>query len=377
MKDPRQRIGPFPACCQPRLKHKMRVLLHQRVVDEATYPFRLRIGSLPQIEVVRRALNEKPQRVRILLPSVARCQRQQQRSQRCDAQCTNSHASVTLPSTTGRAAPVALGRLPGSPCHVSHPSNANAAASFAPVFSPVSSTDRTRTCSASSNSLSVRISVAFRTPPPAAINSTFAFGASFSNCGLQKRTYASAIVLAVNAVAAAITSSLRSLLDSHAAMNSVTKASPYSSRPQDFGGGAEKYGIRSSFARPLSITRPRAAVAPLRSKPRPNSRSMHASITMLAGPVSKASTSSARHAAGSSVRFAIPPRFSSTRLRFESRNTQKSNIGTSGAACPPAAISAARKSLTTGTRKRSAITAASPVCHVHRTGAPRYLVAAP
>ena len=50
---------------------------------------------------------------------------------------------------------------------------------------------------------------------------------------------------------------------------------------------------------------------------------------------------------------------------------------TSGAPCPPAATSAGRKSLTTGTRNRCAITAASPICHVTRSALPRYLSSVP
>ncbi len=47
----------------------------------------------------------------------------------------------------------------------------------------------------------------------------------------------------------------------------------------------------STLAITLPSTCPRAAVAPLRSNPRAKSRSMQASITMFAGPVSNASTS--------------------------------------------------------------------------------------
>ncbi len=49
---------------------------------------------------------------------------------------TVSTRYVTLPRTTARAAPVALGMLPGSPCQVSHPSSANAAASLASTGKP-------------------------------------------------------------------------------------------------------------------------------------------------------------------------------------------------------------------------------------------------
>ena len=53
--------------------------------------------------------------------------------------------------------------------------------------------------------------------------------------------------------------------------------------------------------------------------------------------------------AGIAVRFAMPPMFCSTRPRFASAKYIWSSKGTSGAPCPPAAISAGRKFETTGT----------------------------
>ena len=52
------------------------------------------------------------------------------------------HTRVIFPRTTGRAAPVALGTLPGRPFHVSHASSANATASLACEGMPNSSTVR-------------------------------------------------------------------------------------------------------------------------------------------------------------------------------------------------------------------------------------------
>src|SRR5713226_7183535 len=50
------------------------------------------------------------------------------------------------------------------------------------------------------------------------------------------------------------------------------------------------------------------------------------------------------------------------------RNRRTSAMGTGGAPCPPAATSRARKSLTTRTPTRSAITAGSPSCKLARPG---------
>ena len=63
------------------------------------------------------------------------------------------------------------------------------------------------------------------------------------------------------------------------------------------------------------------------------------------------------------VTLPMPPMFCSAR-HSSPENSNASAIGTSGAPCPPAATSRTRKSLTTSTPVRSAITAASPSCHV-------------
>ena len=60
----------------------------------------------------------------------------------------------------------------------------------------------------------------------------------------------------------------------------------------------------------------------------------------------------------------MPPRLSSTRGRVGAAKSSTSAIGTSGAPCPPAATSRARKLLTTRTPNRSARTAGSPSCQV-------------
>ena len=60
----------------------------------------------------------------------------------------------------------------------------------------------------------------------------------------------------------------------------------------------------------------------------------------------------------------MPPRLSSTRAASGAAKSSTSAIGTSGAPCPPAATSRARKPLTTRTPNRSASTAGSPSCQV-------------
>ena len=95
---------------------------------------------------------------------------------------------------------------------------------------------------------------------------------------------------------------------------------------------------------------------------------MIASITATPGPVSNANAPSATPRRGTQVTFAIPPTFSSQRPCCSCPNSMTSASGTSGAPCPPAATSRARKSLTTRTPTRSASTAASPSWNVARPG---------
>ncbi len=54
--------------------------------------------------------------------------------------------------------------------------------------------------------------------------------------------------------------------------------------------------------------------------PSQTAAAMQASITIFPGPVSNAITPSSPHPAGIAVKFAIPPRFSSTRFTFAERN---------------------------------------------------------
>ena len=68
------------------------------------------------------------------------------------------------------------------------------------------------------------------------------------------------------------------------------------------------------------------------------------------------------------VTLPMPPMFCSARHESPA-NSSASAMGTSGAPCPPAATSRTRKSLTTSTPVRSAITADSPICQVACGGA--------
>ena len=82
------------------------------------------------------------------------------------------------------------------------------------------------------------------------------------------------------------------------------------------------------------------------------------SLSMFAGPVSNAITSSAR-ALEMSVRFAMPPRLRRA-IGARSAKSTWSPKGTSGAPSPPAAMSALRKSETVATPVRRATRDASP-----------------
>ena len=91
-------------------------------------------------------------------------------------------------------------------------------------------------------------------------------------------------------------------------------------------------------------------------------------MTATPGPVSKAIAPSSTPPRGTKVRLAMPPRLSSTRCLLLLEKSSRSAIGTSGAPCPPAATSRARKSLTTRTPNRSASTAGSPSCQLTSGG---------
>src|SRR5437870_1431486 len=99
-----------------------------------------------------------------------------------------------------------------------------------------------------------------------------------------------------------------------------------------------------------------------------STRRVTASITATPGPVSKATAPAITPRRGTQVTFAIPPRLRSSRPRSGCPNSITSASGTRGAPCPPAATSRERKSLTTRTPTRSAITAGSPSCSVARPG---------
>ncbi len=73
-------------------------------------------------------------------------------------------------------------------------------------------------------------------------------------------------------------------------------------------------------------------------------RSTYVSIGRFAGPQSNAITSPGAAPGRSTVRFAMPPRFSATRVSRASPSSSASTYGTSGAPWPPAAVSALRKS---------------------------------
>src|SRR5207253_1299691 len=87
----------------------------------------------------------------------------------------------------------------------------------------------------------------------------------------------------------------------------------------------------------VSFFAPRPAAMPPSSKRRATASATR-SLTILAGPVSNASTSSSR-SVGMSVRLAIPPRFRSAIGARSAKRTKSAN-GTSGAPSPPAAMSA-------------------------------------
>src|ERR1039458_8129523 len=259
MKHPGQRIRLLPARRQPRRQVVLLILLHQSVKDQPAHMFRLRIRPLPQVQIVRAALQNHHHRPRLPHRTVAPnhpgacqhhrsatnpgapsfrafCERvgySRECANRIPPCCRNSHPYDTFPSTAARFAPVAAGTVPAIPFHVSHASSAKATPSFACASIPAFSSGATLTPNIAKRSASIRISVAFRAPPPA---TNICVGRL--TCNQQKRSYDRQTLFAVNAVAVAITSSLRAPL--HIFRNRSTNALPNSSRPHDFGGGAEK-----------------------------------------------------------------------------------------------------------------------------------------
>ena len=86
-----------------------------------------------------------------------------------------------------------------------------------------------------------------------------------------------------------------------------------------------------------------------------------ASSSMFPEPQSKATISSTWALGLRRVRFAIPPRFRSTRSLTSETNWWKSNRGTSGAPSPPSSTSAIRKLETTLQSSARATAVGSPI----------------
>ena len=59
MKNPCQGIRPLPTRSQPRLQIEVLVLTHERVINRRAHPLRLRVCTLPQVEVIRRAFDDE------------------------------------------------------------------------------------------------------------------------------------------------------------------------------------------------------------------------------------------------------------------------------------------------------------------------------
>src|SRR3989454_3751385 len=273
------------------------------------------------------------------------------------------HAGVTEPSTRGPRAPVAAGRLPGFPASVRKPRNAKASASLASPSKKSwanGTTGRGRTRPASSSTRA-----GLRAPPPEITNSSPPAGAG----GGVQRSMPRATVSAVSAVAVATASFAEPPAPRTSAISRSANSIPKRSRPVLLGGGWSKNGSPRSWCSAFRSGWPRRARSPSWSYAASEStRRVTASITATPGPVSKATAPSITPRRGTHVMFAIPPRLRSRRARSGCPNSITSARGTSGAPCPPAATSRDRKSLTTRTPTRSAITAGSPSCSVARPG---------
>ena len=130
-----------------------------------------------------------------------------------------------------------------------------------------------------------------------------------------------------------------------------------------------KYGCASNSFTTCMLGRPARASCPSTSYAMSGrSALVTPSITATPGPVSNARTPSICPCGGTTVMLPMPPRFCSPRQSDSEEKSIESAMGTSGAPCPPAATSRTRKSLTTSIWVRSAITAASPHCHVECPG---------
>ena len=142
---------------------------------------------------------------------------------------------------------------------------------------------------------------------------------------------------------------------------------PNTSRPVVLGGGARKKACSINSSSRLPSTRPWAASAPPSSYCIAPSvaRRTASSISMLPGPLSKAKIAVASAPNGGRyVALAIPPMFWAARIRVGWRSSRASTNGTSGAPCPPAAMSRARKFEITVAPVRSAMTAGEAICSV-------------
>ena len=100
-----------------------------------------------------------------------------------------------------------------------------------------------------------------------------------------------------------------------------------------------------------------------RPRPRRSPRCTAASIRAFAGPMSKASVGAPLP---TTVMLAIPPRLSAPAISSDPPSSSSSSVLASGAPCPPAAMSRARTSATTGAPVASAIHAGWPSCRPPR-----------
>ncbi len=205
------------------------------------------------------------------------------------------------------------------------------------------------TCTPGSRAASRFISCRLRTPPPQTSRRRV--------CGCCASS-ASATVATVSSSRVACTSAAAYW---PSPMCTSAQARWNCSRPVLFGGGSANHGSERQPASRPSSTAPLAAYAPSASKVRPVWRWHQASISALAGPVSKPRTAPSR---GIRVRLAMPPRFSTARSSSAAPSMPRWKAGISGAPWPPAATSRRRKSDTVVIPVSSAMRLPSPSCTV-------------
>jgi hypothetical protein len=267
MKHPRQRIRLLPACSQPRLQVVVLILLHQRIEDQGPHALRLRIRptrrsrlfGLLSISIVTDC---RFLRAGAGSPSSSTT-RKQQRSPHTEEKL---HGYVSFPSTTGRCAPVAVGTLPGIRCHVSHPSNANATASFACAGTPNSSIERSPSLRVVQAPLEASPSAsAFFTPPPATITSSSRAARSVQDAATQTSIRIEDRLR--RKCRRRRNDVMRQPLQHRGtiARNLVANASPNCSRPQDFGGTQQNTSPSAPHRRSAATPSHAEPVAPLRS----------------------------------------------------------------------------------------------------------------